>query len=634
MILPTHLPIRYSPAARAEPTMMGGAASRLRSAASHVQNHFRSEEAVEELAGLTGLAAPELENFTGLGVLVPALPFMIAGTKGAIKEALKNVLEEYPAALEKLLSDETGILALLVKQGVPPGELDALKDRFADARGFLAAFRSGSLKPDAITKDIAALAQRLHDGAGHASDDLVLRAVQYQRDRQLLSKERVGAVGAGLEAVAMSLTTAGMSLPLAERIAGIVQERMGDVAEAAGEAAGTAKEAAEGAVHSLLGEVAGLVSLPMKTLSGVAAGVQVVKHVKIDKTHKEDLQAVHALRHDLPMDVKASLDQGLGRQRYYNGHQISANALTAVGQGALVTGAVLRAVDLSQILASSLGAAGVVLTVAGNVEKSIYQGKEKRFSGQGASGVVKSYADEHPVEELVRRSGLERAIEMTSARYRDAQSMLAEAKLLSVINDQLNAEKQDRIGRSVNSWRRYARIEGKLDGLHGSSRTTLLPADIEAARNTLRTVYPPEFLAGPASEVRARLFTRLTEFPLAEQVAGSEPFQQKVLTVLVAAAKKNSIDIEPFINRTLPGEVTARNIDLLRSDNRQVSDLYEKVRLELLIDQVKNDGKFLRQSMANDITALARAHRLDMDIYAAYAQKGIDLTALARQGDD
>lgn len=611
--LPSILPFSSRPAFRIE-----GADDRNVFKAPFVAayNNLRSIDGIDDFASLLGMSLPQLEQaIATLVTLGVATPFVAVGAKGTIDECIERFREDYPQILQKLHEREEAILGLLERSSTPSADIEKIRQMFKESQGFLSACTGRAVSPRDIAEAVTHLARSAataEQGAGEAAragDDaerldaaLAYQVARYAQDRSTEASEKIDRNFSAPTAAAMTGMTGGMVLSMADSIAGIV-EGAAPAGSAASQGAATA-----GAV---LGTAATAVFLPSQLAMTAVGASKCVTGVMRHQQLKGDRQALHSVREALDPAVFRAVDQGLKRLGYYNKHHSIAHGATmAVGQGLMAAGSIASLTGVAGLVGVLLAAVGAPLTIGAAIEKIVYEKKEERFRGEGASELALAAAEASAPDELVHSVAPRTALAVQGNRYTEAQQRIVEAKLHRLIDQVLAEEKP---AHPADEFSRHEKVGQKVAKLVNGRGTGLLPSDTSRLAELFYKDYPPQMLKGEPGEVRARLQARMENQPQTQLLAASDPVRKAVFEkTMRSLIKDKTIDIAGHLSLEGRGPHLMRpeHLAALRAADPRAEAHYLHNSLKVLTKQEKQDGKLARDKAAQDIVSIARGHQL------------------------
>ncbi|MBB4015832.1 hypothetical protein GGR16_000838 [Chelatococcus caeni] len=572
--------------------------------------NLRSVDGIDDFASLLGMSLPQLQQaIATLAILGVATPFVAVGAKGAIDECTERFREDFPQLLQKLHEREEAIIDLLERSGTSPADVERIKGMFRESQGLLSACAGRTVAPQDIAEavmDLARSAAAARPDAGGNGEQpgtaLAYQAARYARDRSTATSEKIDRNFSIPTAAAMTGMTGGMVLSMADSVAGIV--------EGAAPAGSVASQGAATA-GAVLGTAATAAFLPSQLAMAAVGASKCVTGVMRHRQLKGDRQALQSVRDLIDPAVFRAVEQGLKRLGYYNKHHsIVHGAGMAAGQSLMAAGSIASLTGVAGLVGVLLAAVGAPLTVGAAVEKIVYEKKEARFRGEGASELAHAAAEASAPDELVRSAGPDGALAALAGHYADAQGRTVMAKLHRLIDQVLAEEKP---AAPADALSRREKIAKRVADLATSRRTGLLPADVMRLAELFHKDYPPQALAGAAGEVRARLRAIMDSHPQTRLLAASGPVQKAIFDkTMHRLIKDRAIDIAGHLNLKGRGPhlMKPEHLAALRAADPRAEDHYLRNSLKVLSKQEKKDGKLARDRVAQDIIAVARGAQL------------------------
>lgn len=573
-------------------------------------NNLRSVDGIDDFASLLGMSLPQLQQaIATLAILGVATPFVAIGAKGAIDECTERFREDFPQLLQKLHEREEAIIDLLERSGTPPADVERIRGMFRESQGLVSACAGRPVSPQDIAEAVMDLAQGAAAARPEAGGDgvqpdaaLAYQAARYARDRSTATSEKIDRNFSVPSAAAMTGMTGGMVLSMADSVAGIV--------EGAAPACSVASQGAATA-SAVLGTAATAVFLPSQLAMAAVGASKGVTGKMRHRQLKGDRQALQSVRELVDPAVFRAVDQGLKRLGYYNKHHsIIYGAGMATGQSLMAAGSIASLTGVAGIVGVLLAAVGAPLTVGAAVEKIVYEKKEARFRGEGASELAQAAAEASAPDELVRTAGSDEALTVLARHYADAQGRTVMAKLHRLIDQVLAEEKP---AAPADALSRREKVAKRVADLATSRRTGLLPADVMRLAELFHKGYPPKTLAGATGEVRARLKAMMDSHPQTRLLAASGPVQQAIFDkTMHRLIKDKAVDIAGLLNLAGRGPhlLKPEHLGALRAADPRAEDHYLRTSLKVVTKQEKKDGKLARDKVAQDIVAVARGAQL------------------------
>ncbi len=530
--------------------------------------NLRSTDGIDDIgaalgATLPGIAAPALT----IGIIGGLTPFVCSGAAGAISESLEQFHKNYPETVRYTINCQ--------RQLIEAGKQDA------------------------------------------SQAELEQRQQQYQRavqQKQLKKTERNFSL---INASAMT----GMS-------AGMMTSTLSSALNAS--AIDTGKLTLETA-SSITGTVAGGIFAASQIGMMVYGASKMGTGKMHDHRLKQDQHALQYLppyRSDMPLEyatdrARKSVHDVLQRERYYNKHHsISAGAILAAGQIIMLASNTATmsgvAVPISMGMAFS---AGIPLTLAGSVQRIIYENREKKMQGQGHSQRVKQRisADfmDTALQELFAHgeAGMAQALKEKATqvyqKYMQYQTGLAEMKLFSLRQTALQQKKLP----DAPEQRRQQLIHMlQAGGKYLPQSTTLVDSDLQASYEILQQYELPAFV-GKRLALQTNLLDEVRHSIAVQQL---QPDPELYNTVLRNTIKnlnpytKQYADIAHFLRAT-PGqaykEISLEDMEQFAETHDIVKTVYQKQLTRALIEQAKCDLKFLRNTAKNELIHLAHIYK-------------------------
>lgn len=572
--------------------------------------NLRSVDGIDDFASLLGMSLPQLQQaIATLAILGVATPFVAVGAKGTIDECLERFRQDFPLLLQKLHEREEAIIDLLERSGTSPADVERIKGMFRESQGLVSACTGRTVPPQDIAEAVMDLARKTAAARPEARGNgeqpnatLAYQAARYARDRSTATSEKIDRNFSIPTAAAMTGMTAGMVLSMADSIAGIV--------EGAAPAGSAASQGATTAA-AVLGTAATAAFLPSQLAMAAVGASKCVTGVMRHRQLKGDRLALRGVRDLLDPAVFRAVDQGLKRLGYYNRHHsIVHGAGMAAGQSLMAAGSIASLTGVAGLVGVLLAAVGAPLTVGAAVEKIVYEKKEARFRGEGASELAQAAAEASAPDELVRTVGSDGALAVLAGHYADAQRRTVVAKLHGLI-DQVLAEEDP--AAPADALSRREKVAKRVADLTSGHRTGLLPADVMRLTELFHKDYPPQSFAGTAGDVRTRLKERMDNDPRTRLLAASGPVQKAIFEkTMHRVIKDGAIDIAGHLNLAGRGPhlMKPEHLAALRAADPRAEDHYLRSSLKVLSKQEKKDGKLARDRVAQDIVAVARGAQL------------------------
>ncbi|MDY7579493.1 hypothetical protein RGU70_14335 [Herbaspirillum sp. RTI4] len=593
---------------------------------------LRTIDGIDDFTSLLGQLLPQLgEAIASLTVLGVAIPFVGVGSKGAIDESMERFRDDYPALLRELYRQQGDILSQLEREGRSSLELADIKDLFQQAGKLLKDSGNDQATPaEHSDQPELSLRQRLAQSwpigrpsfhqlssdffkrssgvAGRsASPALIHKLGRYALSENRRQIERTDRNFSVAGASGMTGMTAGMAVAAGGGIAGIVT----DVApEAVAVGAAVAGE--------VLSTVAGAVFLPAQIAMAAYGASKLHTGLIREQMLDQDTHVLGCVQDVIGKEAYVSVREGLLRERYYNKHHsISYGALTVTGQSLMAAGNIANFSGAGVPVGVALSAVGAPLTVAGAIERAVYESKERKFVGEDVSASSRQWAKQHNNDTVVNTVGMQGAIFEAKERYLDARDELVLAKLHGLILRA--AAKENRAGAIYDHVLGLLRARG-LSAL----RTGLLRSDLIRMEKLFLSEYPREFFTGSTAEVREKLLTRMLNTDLGQELALSDAIQQKVVEGSVKDLQHvDNERIKRYFR--IPAGQNSRVLSRAHfyacvQSQPEAREAYHARLAAALAKQMKTDSKFLRRAASHHLLDLIHGVR-SIAIHKAWVEQ-------------
>ncbi|WGL98938.1 hypothetical protein QE177_03310 [Arsenophonus sp. aPb] len=421
--------------------------------ASSAYHYLRSIDGIDEFTGATGQILPQFQQaLLSLGILLPAIPLVGIGAKGAIDESIENFQDIYPSFIKEIKQKKQEILKAL-QQNNAANDVDKKLIK-KDIEQYFDAWidwlqGENQQENSEHFQQLCAVWKDLQE-QGHCSAKIPYMAKEYQRIKQEFPAVKIERNSSPLQAAAMSLMTAGMVGLSAKSIADLLLSQGIQAAEVASNSAG------------LVSNILLLPAQIMMTSYGIA---QTIAGYKRDKLLQENRTLLkNNQQQEIIKENIAQLKEIADRKIHYNSKQrLEYGVVTALGQSAMALSSLSAITGVGAAVGFVPALVGAPATIYGAFIRIRSKVQEVKFLGakeaknlsdkclnfdELTKNIAKKTA---PVIEQASPSTITTAdthntvIKTATNTMLQQQKILAEAKLLSIILGILDKAYQNKI---------------------------------------------------------------------------------------------------------------------------------------------------------------------------------------------
>lgn len=471
-------------------------------------NYLRSIDGIDEFTGATGQVLPQFhQSLLSLSILLPAIPLVGIGAKGAFDETVENYKSIYPEFMKNLNDKKQELLEILrqdfTENDINKKFIEAKIEPFFDV--WINWLQGGNKKENIKNFQQLCTTWKLLQEQNNATAKIFYVATEYQRMKQEMPMVKIDRNFSPLQAAAMSLMTGGMVGFSAKSIADLVMSQGISGAEA---------------VSDLAGMVSNVFLLPaqiMMTGYGISQTISGYQHDKLLKENRSLLEKDH--QPDIIKENIAQLKEIANRKIYYNYKQrIEYGAVTAVGQAAMALSSLSALTGVGSAVGFVPALIGAPATIYGSYIRTRTRVQEGKYLGTKDAQSVSNkklnfenlakYQTTDPTDTnqttqsaLTTIDTLNTVISAATNTLLEQQKIVAEIKLLSLIQKAINKADKNNIQLTVADLHQHvdATVDKLIDRTIRSQksfskqpskyfirqRTTLLSEDLKIIKGML-----------------------------------------------------------------------------------------------------------------------------------------------------
>ncbi|QZN97204.1 hypothetical protein [Symbiopectobacterium purcellii] len=610
-------------------------------------NYLRSIDGIDEFTGATGQVLPQFhQSLLSLSILLPAIPLVGVGAKGAFDESVESYKIIYPKFMEDLKGKKQEVLEILQQNfAEDDANKKLVEERIEPFFEVWINWLQGGNEKENIEnfQQLCATWKSLQE-KNNATAKTRYVATEYQRMKQDVPMVKIDRNFSSLQATAMSLMTGGMVGLSAKSIADLVMSQGISGAEAASD---------------LAGMVSNILLLPaqvMMTGYGISQTVSGYKYDKLLKKNRSLLVKDHQ-----PEFIKeniAQLKEIADRKIYYNYKQrIEYGAVTAVGQAAMALSSLSALTGIGSALGFVPALIGAPATIYGSYIRTRTRVQERKYLGaRDAQNVLdkKLNFDNFMKYQTTTSTGtnqttqsaittidtLNTVVKAATTVMLEQQKILAEIKLLSLIQKTINKAHKNNIQLTVEALHQQvgSRVDVLLDRVTRSQkkfieqpgkyfirqRTSLLSDDLKIIKGMLSDgEYNIGSLDGKLDKQQGsyNLLSRLEFMKENHNLSLSINTKEKILAssvrdLLTLAGERKEIK-EALQHQDGVSDKSFNWSDLqeiIRRDEKAKA-IYTQHHNHYFIKQMKNEGKSLRDdAYENIINGLASKSAIEQRV--------------------
>lgn len=419
-------------------------------------NYLRSIDGIDEFTGATGQVLPQLhQSLLSLSILLPAIPLVGVGAKGAFDESVESYKNIYPAFMKDIKEKKQEILGILQQHFA--GDDDNKKCVEEKIKPFFDAWinwlQGGNEKENIKNFQQLGATWKLLQEQGNFTAKPLYMATEYQRMKQEVPMVKIDRDFSPLQATAMSLMTGGMVGLSAKSIADLVMSQ--GISGAA-------------AVGDLAGIVSNILLLPaqlMMTGYGISQTISGHQRGKLLQENRSLLKNGH--QPDVIKENIAQLKEIADRKIHYNYKQrIEYGTVTAVGQAAMALSSLSAITGIGSAVGFVPALIGAPATIYGSyirtrtrVQEGKYLGardaqnvSEKRLNFEKlARNTTTTSTDTNQTAQsgITTTDTLDTIVKTAANTMLEQQKIIAEVKLLSLIQKTIDKANKNNIQLTV-----------------------------------------------------------------------------------------------------------------------------------------------------------------------------------------
>lgn len=593
---------------------------------SSAYHYLRSIDGIDEFTGATGQILPQFQQaLLSLSILLPAIPFVGIGAKGAIDEATENFQVIYPSFIKEIKQKKQEILKALqqnnaandVDKKLIKKDIEQYFDAWID-------WLQGENKQENSEhfQQLCAVWKDLQE-QGHCSTKIPYMAKEYQRTKQEFPAVKIERNSSPLQAAAMSLMTAGMVGLSAKSIADLLLSQGIQAAEVASDSAG------------LVSNILLFPAQIMMTSYGIA---QTIAGSKRDKLLQENRTLLkNNQQQDFVKENIAQLKEIADRKIHYNSKQrLEYGAVTAIGQSAMALSSLSAITGVGAAVGFVPAVIGAPATIYGAFIRIRSKVQEVKFLGvKEAENLSNKRLN---FDELTKNKAKETAtaskqatlsttdthntvVKTATNTMLQQQKILAETKLLSIIQKILNKAYQNNILLTAQTLHKEVSYEVNqlFDRVDKSQKrfieqpnkhfirqpTSLLLDDLKIIKDMLTI---GEY---SIDNIENKLINRQGYYDLMSSL-GQIQKQHKILLSTTSQEKILKSCVHDFLQLTTENKIikaalqqqdgisdklfTWNDLQQLIQIDKQAKTIYTQHYNHYFIKQMKNEAKFLRDN--------------------------------------
>ncbi|MDR5611201.1 hypothetical protein [Arsenophonus sp.] len=600
-------------------------------------NYLRSIDGIDEFTGATGQILPQFhQSLLSLSILLPAIPLVGIGAKGAFDESVESFKDIYPTFMNDIKEKKQEILKILqqnfAEDDVNKKLFEEKIEPFFDI--WINWLQGGSEKEN--IENLQQLCttwkylQEQSQEQGNSAAKTLYMATEYQRMQQEVPAVKIDRNSSPLQAAAMSLMTGGMVGLSAKSIADLVMSQGISGAEA---------------VSDLAGMVSNTLLLPAQIMmTGYGISQTISGHQRDTLLRADRSLLVKNQQLDIIKENIAQLKEIADRKIHYNYKQrIEYGTVTAIGQAGMALSSLSAITGIGSAVGFVPALVGAPATIYGSYIRTRTRVQEGKYLGaRDAQNIADKRLnfDELAKHTTEKSTGTNQATQSTVTTIDtfntvvkaatntmvQQQKVLAEAKLLSLIqktidkanksNIQLTVEKLHQqvdskvnklLDRIINSQKQFIKQPGKY---FIRQRTSLLSDDLKIIKGMLDDgEYSIDRLGNKLDKQQGSysLISRLEYVKESYNISLSTKTKEKVLESrvqdLLKLASENETIKQALKHQDSISDKTFNWNDLqkLIQHDEQAKAIYTQHHNHYFIKQMKNEGKSLRDDAYNNI---------------------------------
>ncbi|QBY42308.1 hypothetical protein QE197_03220 [Arsenophonus nasoniae] len=418
--------------------------------ASSAYHYLRSIDGIDEFTGATGQILPQFQQaLLSLGILLPAIPLVGIGAKGAIDESIENFQDIYPSFIKEIKEKKQEILKALqqinVANNIDKKLIEREVEQFFDA--WIDWLQGENQQENSEHIQQMCAAWKYLQEQDYCTAKIRYITNEYQRIKQELPAVRIERNSSPLQAAAMSLMTAGMVGLSAKSIADLLLSQGIQAAEVASDSA------------AMVSNILLLPAQIMMTTYGISqtiAGYKRDKLLQENRTLLENNQQQEIIKENI-----AQLKEIADRKIHYNSKQrLEYGVVTAIGQSAMalsslsaMTGVGAPVGFVPAVIGAPATIYGAFIRIRSKVQEVKFLGaKEAKNSSDKrlnfdelTKNIAKKTATDtnQATPSTTTTNTLNTIVKVATNTMLQQQKILAEAKLLSIILEILNKAYQN-----------------------------------------------------------------------------------------------------------------------------------------------------------------------------------------------
>lgn len=611
---------------------------------SSAYHYLRSIDGIDEFTGATGQILPQFQQaLLSLGILLPAIPLVGIGAKGAIDESVENFQDIYPSFIKEIKEKKQEILKAL-QQNNAANDIDKKLieeevEQFFDAWIDWLQGENKQENSEHIQQMCAAW-QYLQE-QGYCTAKIRYMTKEYQRIKQELPAVKIERNSSPLQAAAMTLMTAGMVGLSAKSIADLLLSQGIQTAEVASDSA------------AMVSNILLLPAQIMMTTYGVSQTIAGYKRNKLLQENRTLLK--NNQQKEIIKENFAQLKEIADRKIHYNSKQrLEYGAVTAIGQSAMALSSLSAMTGVGAAVGFVPALIGAPATIYGAFNRIRSKVQEEKFLGvkeaENLSNkrlnfdeLTKNTAKKTaPVSQQAIPSTTDRlntVVKVATNTMLQQQKILAEAKLLSIILGILNKADQNKTLLTAQILHKEAVyiVNQLFDRVYKNQKrfieqpnkhfirqpTSLLLDDLKIIKDLLTIgEYRVDCIENKLINQQGSydLISRLGQMQKEHKILLSTASQEKILKACVHDFLKLTTE-----NKTIKEALQHQdgisdklfswnNLQKLIQIDKQARTIYTQHYNHYFIKQMKNEAKFLRDNAYEHIiNALATESTAEKD---------------------
>lgn len=549
-----------------------------------------------------------------------ATPIVGLGAYGATKECLTFWKKTYPTALYQVIDHQHTLIKLFEKQNQHPAVLNELKTCHHLMKQFGSTPFTTFIQVKKYGQRFLELALILAKESNTTAPESGYAIAQYQRAE---AQRHIHRIERDIIGPTNTMAMTGMASGLPAAGAGAIATMIGKTAIA---------HTAETIAASIFmpAQAAMIIAGTAKASTGILTH-QALKADKQALTYLETLNTQDNLQH-YP-GLTESLEQIVDQEIAINKRKIAAGALTAGGQSMMMAGTI-TSLTPAAVASPALFAVGAASTVSASAIEMLADHKRNKFKGANHSNAATEQAqiNHQTIAATIKNTGLNDALKAAAQQNTHYQSTLRKLKFYSLLMKVLSDEekKSENISSTAQQQKRLQKLDKMLCHGHKSffSRTSLLKIDIELMQQGYRSGQYLEGLhnlQGSASALKSQVLALLNQEQetqqnqLIQQLGLKNEVGKKVLHATIKKLNKHAIEdvsihtfLKPYAEKK-EHVITLDSLDSFSKSNKIALNIYEQELAKHLINQGKEDAKFLRHEVAQQILLLVHTAKFIAD---------------------